>query len=618
MKILSAARNVINSEEISAWLAHEFADITPALGLWINSTVRKWILKNAPIVNAPKVDTKGMPEFLRRAFNDPNAVPPQNVTLDDTLRLRIQQVLDYMTDLVSVKPETNVASIGFDVAENRAKKWHADMRVSQERLTPASEDGTKVVMQYPDGWSWREVDGEAAMNREGELMGHCVGNFGYYQQVLRAKTKIISLRDAKNHPHVTIETRESTQSVRQIRGANNAAVVPKYLSRVADFLNSRVWRSIAFDGASPIEQQVREYQMLHAPAIHEAHGVRAVYSLKSTLSDHEIVHFVHEQKVVAKADYRKAKSLKYLSVVDGETLALASMVREWCVTEGLRIDAPTSNVLMLGTNWTSHAQGWCEAGNVAAQQLCKIVGNADTVCLLSDVVVAWTTGQTLVFDGGLSTETKRELSLSCGMTPETVLVAGDWTEAFKPAPTIQAWIAKHRAGKTVRQGTDLELLDSLLAALKQPTAQEIKAAYRRIKDVDELTDQKVKGLGFPTSGRSINAIGAVLLCSLPVQNAAPFKRWVFSKPNTLNCWQEVVSTPDHLSNSLRSYGLSDVVVHKVLELLRNEFLRLTPTLEELEGLDLDAGIEMRVRKGIQYAAAHRTDKQRSKALWSQL
>jgi len=50
-----------------------------------------------------------------------------------------------------------------------------------------------------------ERDLRAALDYEGNTMGHCVG--GYCPDVMEGRSRIFSLRDAKGEPHVTIETR---------------------------------------------------------------------------------------------------------------------------------------------------------------------------------------------------------------------------------------------------------------------------------------------------------------------------------------------------------------------------------------------------------------------------
>lgn len=141
-------------------------------------------------------------------------------------------------------------------------------------------------------------DLEAGLNAEGEAMGHCVG--GYCDEVANNGTSIYSLRDAKNNPQVTVETRPSKpapwdplgwvsnygkkngpseqaladlgienyrihgadynaiaahpeyqaykaqnigapESIEQIKGKQNAAPVDKYLPYVQDFVKNGQW-----------------------------------------------------------------------------------------------------------------------------------------------------------------------------------------------------------------------------------------------------------------------------------------------------------------------------------------------------------------------------------------
>lgn len=138
---------------------------------------------------------------------------------------------------------------------------------------------------------------KAGLNAEGDAMGHCVG--GYCDQV-QAGTKIYSLRDAQNRPHVTVEARPArpksgyqwyrslpdaqqdeihdrmlradpaaatsglTQNkhiaampeyqqylqtlpleIQQIKGKANQAPVSKYLPYVQDFVKSGKWGQVS-------------------------------------------------------------------------------------------------------------------------------------------------------------------------------------------------------------------------------------------------------------------------------------------------------------------------------------------------------------------------------------
>tara|TARA_R100000951_G_scaffold111396_2_gene110374 strand:- start:30400 stop:31857 length:1458 start_codon:yes stop_codon:yes gene_type:complete len=69
----------------------------------------------------------------------------------------------------------------------------------------AAEDAANLRkwMEWPDGFSIMELQGDACLSREGKLMGHCVGGGGYEG----GATTILSLRDKNNNPHVTFELR---------------------------------------------------------------------------------------------------------------------------------------------------------------------------------------------------------------------------------------------------------------------------------------------------------------------------------------------------------------------------------------------------------------------------
>ena len=76
----------------------------------------------------------------------------------------------------------------------RAKK----MATAEGRL-----EGTVPFKQYPSGFQWVEVQSPEALKNEGDVMGHCVGD--YCEAVKSGKTKIYSLRDPQGQAHATIE-----------------------------------------------------------------------------------------------------------------------------------------------------------------------------------------------------------------------------------------------------------------------------------------------------------------------------------------------------------------------------------------------------------------------------
>lgn len=83
---------------------------------------------------------------------------------------------------------------------DRINQW--DQAMEGERKDQAAKGG-KVVHQWPDGWSVRQLTTPEELEGEGDAMGHCVGS--YADQVANGRTMIYSLRDHAGHPHVTTE-----------------------------------------------------------------------------------------------------------------------------------------------------------------------------------------------------------------------------------------------------------------------------------------------------------------------------------------------------------------------------------------------------------------------------
>jgi hypothetical protein len=92
-------------------------------------------------------------------------------------------------------------------------------------------DFVKPIYKFKDGYRVVELANDACKTREGELMGHCVGDGGY-----RGKT-ILSLRDTSNEPHATMEiSKKDPFEIVQLQGKANQDVVEKYWPYIREFL----------------------------------------------------------------------------------------------------------------------------------------------------------------------------------------------------------------------------------------------------------------------------------------------------------------------------------------------------------------------------------------------
>lgn len=632
MRTLVIARNIINTEEIEAWLTERFDSRYPQLSVWINSVVRKWVIKKAPAAAVDAINQTEVPAWLRNVLEKGD--PAENVVLGEALENKILPVLDYVADLVHNKPDTNLASMGFDVAEQRAIKWHKTLKQKLQTIEVVVEEGVNIIKSYSDGFSWRSVVDKEALVREGQLMGHCVGNTSYHATVIRGKLEIVSLRDADNLPHVTIEIGRSGNTIHQIKGKANGSVANRYLSYIEDFLKTRKWVDINFDKAPSIRESVLENQVFFAEPWFEFNGYCASLRPISQFGN---------SYVLFKKDDRNVKSGFIIttstdggpdiirSVSDEELInakILGSFLRELCVKKDVRI-APESmaqSIMYTDTTWsTSLADGWRKPTNDAGKKYALALTNNENalLCWSDKKLVAYyddSKKQIIILDH-VDLVTSKAIVTSLNQAGECIsalkLFIINATNSKKNVE-LTRWFDKNLAGSTLQLDTDENLLNSLLTALKQPACADLKAAYLKLKTKTKITDAEFKQLGFRTGGRAIDAIALVLVCSLPLKNSAPFRNYIFHKPNTMTCWTEVLAKPDHLFMALATYGLKKDTIQLIIEVLRNEFLRLVPSDEEITELELAPGVETRLQQAIKYAHSHRYDKMRSKAIWGQL
>jgi hypothetical protein len=156
--------------------------------------------------------------------------------------------------------------------------------INQIKATDSPESALLRLYNSKGGEGYKSL--EDALKYEGDTMGHCVG--GYCPEVAEGRTRIFSLRDAKNEPHVTIEVKppkkydewdvfeqfrggihdamragdigaenyvakkltelnspnNRRQQILQIKGKGNAKPKKDYIPYVQDFVKSGNWSQI--------------------------------------------------------------------------------------------------------------------------------------------------------------------------------------------------------------------------------------------------------------------------------------------------------------------------------------------------------------------------------------
>ncbi len=233
---------------------------------------------------------------------------------------------DHLVDILKedlaqgrIRPE-QLSKVSIEQAVRRAHEYDQERKKAMAETALKATEGMPVHKDYGDGFKWIELtlpkelpegwtaktlptgretyydpEGERhvhpgmerlsdALKYEGDTMGHCVG--GYCPDVAAGHSRIFSLRDAKNEPHVTIEVqpkktaprhedvlaemkknfnldllpdedydisyeqtlnhlrRNPPLEIKQIKGKQNAKPKKDYIPYVQDFVRSGNWSEV--------------------------------------------------------------------------------------------------------------------------------------------------------------------------------------------------------------------------------------------------------------------------------------------------------------------------------------------------------------------------------------
>jgi len=212
---------------------------------------------------------------------------------------------DHLVDILKqdlaegrMRPE-QLSKVSMEQAVRRAHEYNEERKRKMAETALKATEGMPVHKDYGNGFRWLELaldknlpEGwsqhpsgtytdpqgvnhvqhpnysklEEALKYEGDTMGHCVG--GYCPDVASGNTRIFSLRDKKNEPHVTIEVnkvrgaelgrqaadlpddeavrimKNPPERIEQIKGKGNAKPVAKYIPYAQDFVKSGNWTNV--------------------------------------------------------------------------------------------------------------------------------------------------------------------------------------------------------------------------------------------------------------------------------------------------------------------------------------------------------------------------------------
>jgi len=100
-----------------------------------------------------------------------------------------------------------------------------------------------------NGWTIQKVVTKNDLLVEGNKMNHCVGS--YANEVRYGRVTIVSLRDPRNNPHVTLEfDGNQIKNANQIRGNSNKEPDDEYKAMIKEWISSLGW-DVSFNDMDP-------------------------------------------------------------------------------------------------------------------------------------------------------------------------------------------------------------------------------------------------------------------------------------------------------------------------------------------------------------------------------
>jgi hypothetical protein len=174
------------------------------------------------------------PDWMRAAFDRGDELA--RFVGDDRLHDHLMHIADFLAWQAQNDPREHqkILKRSLEQVRQDTDEWVAARnREAQDRET---EGDVREVMKFDNGLRWVQLQTPQGFDREGRLMGHCVGS--YAERVLKPGTnqKVYSLRDAKNQPHVTMHVIEGVLD--QCKGKGNAPPVARYVPAVKALLNT--------------------------------------------------------------------------------------------------------------------------------------------------------------------------------------------------------------------------------------------------------------------------------------------------------------------------------------------------------------------------------------------
>ena len=190
---------------------------------WFNKNMYKWLInKYDNVCEASESEINGLSDKQKEWVE--RGAKVVKVIIDVDLISKIDHMIDYMkADNLpeQLRIPNDISGISVEDMIKRSEAWSRWMQKKAMKIRsqeyPEDDDCIDVVKEWKDCKLVKIVNGSGLI-REGELMGHCIGNTEYQQYVCDKKINVYSLRDNDNIPHVTYHASAQTKMIEDIQG----------------------------------------------------------------------------------------------------------------------------------------------------------------------------------------------------------------------------------------------------------------------------------------------------------------------------------------------------------------------------------------------------------------
>jgi hypothetical protein len=132
------------------------------------------------------------------------------------------------------KERPDIFSLSFEDAFANSKSWHNNLKFKKVKKHPSEIlDKETIIYTTKNNKYFFKLLNSSELSLEGNIMKNCVSSYG--NKILKGHSLIISMRDMKNQPHVTIEVDIKTSSVTQVRGKANERPSKEYMKAITEF-----------------------------------------------------------------------------------------------------------------------------------------------------------------------------------------------------------------------------------------------------------------------------------------------------------------------------------------------------------------------------------------------